>query len=252
MHNKVSMSLFDKLIYKIRNRNRNIASREYYYCPFCGKVTKFIDAGVPPRPNAACSVCCSLERHRFLFYVYQEFLNRKNAPGPLNPLNILHTAPEKCFCEIFSKRNDINYMPIDLEPDNWDFVKCKKEDVTNLTFADNSFDIVLSNHVMEHIEDENRFLSELLRVLKPNGVIYLTFPLDFTRAETFEDKNINTPEDRLKYYGQADHVRIYGRDILDKLKHNYGAEIKFAEDVEIKHLKKLKIPKREFVVIIRK
>lgn len=244
MHFKNALSRVKKYFQKIYNK---ICGKGYYYCPFCGKVTEFIDAGIPLRPNAACGNCYSLERHRFLYYIYLEFLNKKRTES----LNILHTAPEKCFAGILSGRSDINYVPIDLEPDNYNFVKCKKEDVTNLSFPDNSFDIVLSNHVMEHIEDENRFLSELLRVLKPGGVIYLTFPLDFNRAETFEDKNIKTPEERLKYYGQDDHVRLYGRDILDKLKSKYGAEIKFAEDIKI-NLKKQRIPKREFVAIIRK
>ncbi len=249
---------------------KEIFRGKFRYCPFCNAVRKFIDAGEPVRHSVVCEVCNSFERHRFLYHVYQSFLcpekfflknknisllktSINNTNNPNTKINILHTAPEKCLSELILGHKSINYFPVDLEPEKFDFLDCKKEDVTSLGFEDNFFDVVLSNHVMEHIEDEEKFLSELLRVLKPDGTIFLTFPLDFNRDKTFEDENIKTPKDKLKFYGQEDHVRIYGRDILDKLKKRHGAVVLRACDLKIKGGKVFqKIPPGEFVVIIKK
>lgn len=88
-------------------------------------------------------------------------------------------------------------------------------DITNIHFEDSTFDYVISNHVMEHISDESKAISEIKRVLKRNGKWIFSFPI-CTDIDTYEDKSIVTDEDRLKMYGQEDHVRLYGRDYKER------------------------------------
>jgi ubiquinone/menaquinone biosynthesis C-methylase UbiE len=119
---------------------------------------------------------------------------------------------------------NIEYFPIDISPEKYKFIKCLKEDAANMSFYDNTFDIIISNHIMEHVEDDNLFLKEMLRVLKPKGKFFLTFPIRWGLEKTFEDKSIVSPQERLKVFGQSDHVRRYGRDIVERLKTEYKAQ----------------------------
>jgi SAM-dependent methyltransferase len=222
-------------------------NKKLNYCPFCDKYLVFTDFGANKRKNVRCPQCLSLERHRFLYRVYLKyFLNSQHK------IKILHTAPEKCICNAILKNKSIEYIPIDLDPPRYKFVKCKKEDVTNLSFADNTFDIILSNHIMEHLEDDNKFLQECLRVLKPQGKLFLTFPI-FPIQKTFEDKNIKTREEREKAYGQGDHLRLYGADVVERLKRDYGAKVILGKDiVSNRDIKMMKFNPKAGVFIIEK
>jgi SAM-dependent methyltransferase len=91
-----------------------------------------------------------------------------------------------------------------------------KMSIVDLPFADDRFDVVLCSHVLEHIEDDRRALSEIHRVMKPHGWAILQTPMDCWRETSLEDPTIDTPELRRKHYWQADHVRLYGRDILQR------------------------------------
>lgn len=196
-----------------------------FYCPVCGKQNKFLSHILYgyERKNAFCPVCKSLERHRFLFHFYKKFfLDTKEK------IKILHTAPEECIAFSIMKNNNIEYVPVDLDPDIYQYCNCQKQDVTDMTFEDNSFDYIISNHVLEHIKQEDRFFVEMLRVLKPGGQLFLSFPIS-ENEKTFEDDNIVSPEDCLKYYGHEGHVRMYGKDVIKRLQNVYKAEVFLAE-----------------------
>lgn len=205
-------NILKKSLYWTRS-NLQYRSTPKMYCPYCGNWSHFLPFGNPSRPMALCPHCESLERHRGLYNIYQEiFLHR------VDPLNTYHMAPERCIYDLITKYENINYITGDLNPSNYSFAKnCKLVDVTNMPFPNGYFDIILSNHVMEHIPDENKFLEEMDRVLKSSGTIILTVPFFKELEFTLEDPQINTPELRLQYYGQEDHVRKYGRDISTKL-----------------------------------
>ena len=225
-------------------------SDDLYYCPICKKYGHFTKMGVKPRYAVKCPNCKSLERHRFLYFIYQKYFLNTN-----KPIKILHTAPEKGIYNLIKKNLNIEYTAIDISPERYSFCDCKKEDVTDLSFADNTFDFVISNQVMEHILDEKKYLSELTRVLKPDGVFLLNFPVFMDRAKTFQDDSVTTPEDREKYYGQNDHVRAYGRDVFERLKRDYGAKVIFAKDILNKEqLRKYRVSNRgtDFCVVIKK
>ena len=141
------------------------------YCPFCDCFVKFRPFGEEQRPRAECPFCGSLERHRFLLAVYRQMVLNSE-----KPLRLLHTAPETMFAKLFQNEAQITDTPIDLFPEMFPDVSCIKADVTRLPFENGSFDVIISNHVLEHIPEERKCLAEFQRVLAPEGRAFLTFP----------------------------------------------------------------------------
>ena len=131
----------------------------------------------------------------------------------------------------------------------------KAVDITDITFDDNTFDFIMCTHVLEHIPDEKKAMSELYRVLKPNeGIAMLNVPINNTLQKTFENPAYNTPELRSKYYGQYDHLRIYGLDYPEKLKSSgfFVEEITMGKFFNDDDLKKFGLSKNEKFHICRK
>ena len=163
------------------------------------------------RNNVLSPSTLSLERHRLLWLYLQNsttfFTDNSNK-------SVLHFAPEQCFYKRFRKQQNIIYTTTDLLSPLADV----KADICNLPFEDNSYDIILCNHVLEHIPDDTKAMQELYRVLKPNGMAVLQIPQDMNRDRTFEDDLITDKKERAKIFGQYDHVRVYGLDYFDKLR----------------------------------
>ena len=133
-------------------------------------------------------------------------------------MRVLHFAPELVFYDLFSSFKDIDYWSVDLNPNRYKGKVRKKVDITNIPFEDNSFDLIMCTHVLEHIPEDKKAMSELYRVLKPKtGIALLNVPIYKNKAVTLENPEYNTPELRSKYYGQYDHVRAYGLDYPQRL-----------------------------------
>ena len=126
----------------------------------------------------------------------------------------MHFAPEQAFHKQFKKINHIDYVTTDLNSP----IAMVKADICKLPFESNSFDIILCNHVLEHILDDTKAMQELYRVMRPGGMGVFQIPQDLNRETTFEDHSITDKKERAKIFGQYDHVRIYGRDYFDKLR----------------------------------
>lgn len=167
------------------------------------------------RNNVLSPSTLSLERHRLL-WLYLERETDFFSSGIIDgrKKKVLHFAPEQCFLKRFKKLDHIDYTTTDLESPIADV----KADICNLPFDDNSYDVILCNHVLEHIEDDAKAMQELYRVMKPGGYGILQIPQDQSRATTFEDNNITDRAERAKIFGQYDHVRVYGLDYFDKLR----------------------------------
>lgn len=161
------------------------------------------------RSNVLAPGTLSLERHRLLWLYLQNETNFFTAP-----LKVLHFAPEQAFYSRFKKQQNLNYTTTDLLSPLADV----KADICNLPFDDNSYDVILCNHVLEHIPDDKKAMQELYRVLKPGGLGIFQIPQDLSRKTTFEDNSITDKHERAKIFGQYDHVRVYGRDYFDKLR----------------------------------
>jgi len=113
-------------------------------------------------------------------------------------------------------------------------------DITYIPYKHNSFDVILCNHVLEHVVEDQKAIRELFRVLTPGGWAILQCPIDSQRAKTFEDPSITAPHDRARAFGQHDHVRIYGRDYKERLE-KAGFTVKvdnYARDLDINVVRK--------------
>lgn len=161
------------------------------------------------RNNVLSPSTLSLERHRLLWLYLKNETDFFTAPK-----KVLHFAPEQAFYKLFRNQKNLEYTTTDLLSPLADV----KADICNLPFADNSYDLILCNHVLEHIPDDTKAMQELYRVLKPGGMGIFQIPQDLSRAETFEDDSITDPKERARIFGQYDHVRVYGRDYFDKLR----------------------------------
>lgn len=200
-------------------------------CPLCGKhYNKFGRGGVEKRDDAQCMNCGSLERHRFLWL----FLKLEMKIMNQNDLSILHFAPEKYLENKLRKISD-HYITADIEGADVDI----KVDITNTSFEKETYKLILCSHVLEHVNDDRKALKELFRILKPDGTALIIIPVE--RESTFEDSSVTEPEERLKIFGQRDHVRIYGEDFINRLIES-GFKVKtylpkdiFSENEQIKY-----------------
>lgn len=130
------------------------------------------------------------------------------------PGRLLHFAPEWSLYRRLSKIDGLDYVTADLAPSP---LVQRRMDITSIPFPDESFDWLICSHVLEHVLDDGAAMSEIRRVLKPDGVALLQHPIDARRPTTYEDPSITDPADRSRVFGQCDHVRIYGQDFVGRL-----------------------------------
>ena len=160
------------------------------------------------RKNAIAPDSMSLERHRLMWL----FMKKKTNFFTAN-LKFLHIAPEYCFIKLFKEMKNLDYITGDLISP-WADVKM---DVHDIPFKANTFDVVICNHVLEHVEDYQQVMKEFYRVMKPNGWGIFQVPIDRNNEKTQEDKNVTDPKERERLYGQSDHLRLFGLDYGKKL-----------------------------------
>ncbi|WP_343487720.1 methyltransferase domain-containing protein [Allomuricauda sp. d1] len=198
-----------------------------------------------PRENVLSPSTLSLERHRLLWL----FLKEKTDFFTEN-LKVLHFAPEQAFHKRFKKLKNLDYTTTDLNSPLADI----KADICNLPFDDDSFDVILCNHVLEHIPDDKKAMQELYRVMRPGGWGVFQIPQDLNREATFEDDTITDKKERAKIFGQYDHVRIYGRDYFDILR-KVGFEVKevdLTSELSEEEIERYRLAKGEIIPFVSK
>ena len=215
--------------------------------PIDGKsFRKFLPYGYDKqRENVLSPSTLSLERHRLLWL----FL-KNETDFFTKPLKLLHFAPEQAFYKRLKKLQNLDYTTSDLNSPLADV----KADICNLPFKENSFDVILCNHVLEHIPDDTKAMQELYRVLKPGGWGVFQIPQDLNREVTFEDNSITDKKERAEIFGQYDHVRIYGRDYFDKLR-SVGfevTEVDYTKQLKEIDVKKYALAQGEIIPLVRK
>ena len=186
-------------------------------CPLCGcQRRKFLPYGyVTSRENALCPNCLSLERHRllWLWLVRESDIGR----GAMALPKMLHIAPEVALMRKFKKMyasTPDRYVTADLESPLADM----HFDVQQIPLEAESFDAIICNHIMEHVEDDGKALRELHRIMRRGGWGVILSPVELEREKTFEDDTITDPVERTRIFGQYDHRRIYGRDYAARLR----------------------------------
>ncbi len=182
-----------------------------YTDPIDGKsFRRFLPYGyAKQRDNVLAPGTLSLERHRLLWLYLKNETDFFSAP-----LKVLHFAPEQAFYKRFKQLKNLEYTTTDIVSPLADV----KADICDLPFKDNTFDVILCNHVLEHIKDDKKAMQELYRVMKPGSWGIFQIPQDLSRTTTFEDDTITDRKERTRLFGQYDHVRVYGRDYFDKLR----------------------------------
>jgi len=176
-------------------------------CPLCGYQGAFSAFGQPPRYDARCGGCSSLERHR----LFALWMDREDPFGPTH--RVLHFAPEvQVSARIRAAVG--TYDTADLSGRRPVTHRINIED-TGL--PDAAYDRIICSHVLEHVDDA-RALAEMFRMLAPGGIAILMTPIVEGWAKTYENPAITLPSERLVHFGQSDHVRVYGRDFRDRIR----------------------------------
>ncbi len=215
--------------------------------PIDGKsYRKFLPYGYAQmRENVLSPGTLSLERHRLLWlYLKNETSVFKDS------LKVLHFAPEQAFYKRFRKIKNWDYTTTDLNSPIADV----KADICNLPFQENEFDLIICNHVLEHIPDDTKAMQELYRILKPDGMAILQVPYEADRETTFEDDSITDPKERTRILGQYYHVRVYGMDYFEKLA-SIGFKVKavdYTKKLTETAIEKYRLPKGEFIPVCKK
>jgi len=197
----------------IRDRMRRAATvlrhrGDAVECPVCGSRFDSFKAAWN-RPGALCWRCGAHERHRALWL----YLERERPELLAGARRLLHFAPEHAL-ERRLGRLPLEYVTADLDPAKG----ALQLDLLALDLPDGAFDAILCSHVLEHIDDDRRAMSELRRVLAPGGWCIVMVPLDLARSATYEDPSITEPAERERHFWQHDHVRVYARDIEHRLR----------------------------------
>ena len=215
--------------------------------PINGKsYRKFLPYGyVKQRDNALSPGTLSLERHRLLWLYLNNETNFFS-----KTLKVLHVAPEQCFYKLFKNLKKINYTTFDLNSPLADI----KGDICNLPFKENSFDFILCNHVLEHINDDKKAMKELYRVLNKNGTAILQVPINQKSSKTLEDSSIVDKKERIEKFGQYDHIRLYGLDYFKKLE-SFGFKVnplKYSKEFTEGEIIKYGLIKDEIIPVCKK
>ncbi|NRD20883.1 class I SAM-dependent methyltransferase [Winogradskyella eckloniae] len=245
--NIIPRPLLIRLSYLIRPILAFFLRGNKYTDPIDGKSFRsFLSYGyVKQRENILSPSTLSLERHRLLWLYLKNETDFFTAEKKL-----LHFAPEQCFLKRFRKLTNLDYTTTDLLSPIADV----KADICDLPFEDNTYDIILCNHVLEHIPDDTKAMQELYRVMKPGGYGIFQIPQDLNRAETFEDNSITDKAERAKIFGQYDHVRVYGLDYFDKLR-SIGfkvEEVDYTSQLTTDDVDKFRLAKGEIIPVIFK
>jgi SAM-dependent methyltransferase len=182
------------------------------YCPACNRfVARFRTGGVQRRrPRARCPECGALERHRLLALVLDGL-----APMIQEHGRVLDIAPSRYVTDRVRRIQPALYVRLDLDPAADGREIDVQASMTDLPFAEGSFDLVVCFHVLEHVPDDRAAMRELARVLKPGGLALAQVPIRDDRP-TDEDPDAPEPE-RIERFGQSDHVRWYGTDFEERL-----------------------------------
>lgn len=192
-------------------------------CPFCGwHFRRFRAAGfhypviIEKRvigghwhEDNVCPRCMSNARERLAYLYLKDRTSLFQQPA-----RVLHIAPEPQLARTLKRSPNIKYVSADLfEPG-----VMSRFDIQRTPFQDETFDIVICNHVMEHVPDDSVAMAEVHRILKPGGWAMLQVPIALALDRTIEDPTATTDEQRIERFGQEDHVRLYSRpDYIQRL-----------------------------------
>src|SRR6056297_1298490 len=221
MKYNLSMKIKDLLPYRVRvflgRGSRRLryaalilasgAKKRSKTCSVCDRqIRGFVHGG------ALCPFCTSFPRHRALQPVVGRWVS--SAKGAVK---LMHVAPDACMRDRLIENPSLTYLGIDkftqghyYPPDTMN------GDIENLNLGNDTQDLVICLHVLEHVENDRKALQEIHRVLKPGGIAIMAFP--FRKGQpTYDDATIVDPQQREAAFGQWDHLRVFGEDVADRM-----------------------------------
>lgn len=157
-----------------------------------------------------CPRCGAHDRERHLLLYFEA----AGLFAALRGAAVLHFAPEKHLSRRIVAAQPARHVRCDLFPASPDV---ERVDMLAMQFPDASFDMVIANHVLEHVDDDGRAVAEIRRVLKPGGHAVLQTPFSRMLHATWQDDGIRGEDARLQAYGQGDHARLFGRDLPQRI-----------------------------------
>ena len=223
--NKISLLFFNNGF--VRKVEKRLYKGGKYQCPFCHHASNkmaFLGDDLPVikekhvigagRRRCVCYQCGSIDRERLVFallkFQLDYFADKEK--------NILHIAPERTLSTKLHESGFKNYICGDLSPERFKYpFHVQNMNILQIPYPDNYFDMIICNHVLEHIPNDLDAMRELNRVLKVGGFAILQVPFAKTILKTIEDESVIDPNERKKQFGQFDHVRIYGLDYMERL-----------------------------------
>ena len=174
------------------------------------------------RENCLCPVCGGIDRERWQLWVLSNYTGIFR-----EKCRVLHFAPEPHISEFIAANPNCDYYTGDIVPG----IAMHQMDVLDIQYKNGTFDYVIMNHVIEHIEDMEIAMDEVKRVLKLDGKLIISFPI-CTDMDTLEIPGVFTNEERLEHYGQEDHVRLFGKDFKKRIS-DFGFEVEVFTPREI-------------------
>lgn len=229
-----------KLLFEQEENFRSLYSVFYsgkkFQCTICKKnLKKFIKT---THSDLLCPNCGSLQRNRRLWDLLEtEFLKPNSV--------ILDFSPSRCLYRKLKKISNINYQSTDL---SGDFIADNQFDITNLKIANETFDLILCYHILEHIQEDITAMKEVFRVMKTGGKALVQTP--FKEGEIYEDHTIISKEERVKHFGQEDHIRIYSAQGLKERLRNCGFQVEIRNNFIDKN--KFGFNKNETILVLTK
>lgn len=166
-----------------------------------------------PNNDLLCPNCGSLARDRRLWQLVKENYIK-------NDIQILDFSPSRPLFRKWKKEKNVNHIASDL---SGDFMADVAYDITQIVEKENTFDLIICYHILEHVIDDVKAMSELYRVLKPNGTVLIQTP--FKEGEIYEDYSITSEAERLLHFGQEDHVRVYSVEGLKTRLESVGFDV---------------------------
>ncbi|PRT19559.1 glycosyl transferase family 2 [Bacillus toyonensis] len=254
--NEIDNGKIEKALNKVVTR---IFEKEVCYCQYCNQ--QFAKFSPWPahydfpkykfemwnKDTGICPVCDSMDRER-LYRVYIEMETDLLSGND----TVLHIAPEAKVRGWFSQYKNITYVCGDIEPKD---PLMKEIDVTRIVYENNTFDVILCNHVLERVFDDEKAMRELYRVLKPNGWGIIQVPIVMNVDSIIENKLIVTPKLRKLAFGHEDHVRIYNQSGFIQRLMNVGFKVELyniAEKQGMKSAKRFGLSETDMLYIVRK
>ena len=193
-----------RILFKYELKFRAVLYQFYkgdnFQCNVCDKkLSKFIHLA---DEDKLCPRCGSLSRTRRLFQLLNTAFLKEG-------INVLDFSPSRSLYRVFKKTAGIRYTSTDI---SGDFLSDFQYNIKDLHIENDTYDLIICFHILEHIDDDNKAMQEIFRILKKSGTCIIQTP--FKEGDIYEDSSINKEIDRLKHFGQEDHVRIYSANGL--------------------------------------